>query len=239
MIDFPNDPPRSKKDLFERMRSVIDYGLYEMPEDSRYNGTGAPGHFLEDLLGARSGAQDIPDAVGWELKWHTEKTALVTLFHKEPDGPSEIMRYMVKQYGKRDDQDRLSFRHTIKGKSDRFRVVSDAGQVVVRPDKGNGPVPYWSHTELEAAAGAKLRRLLLVKGIYQRSNKIVQFIQADAFETFHLSDFIYELVRGQIALDFDCREKSPGSDALRNHGTKFRVPPESICRLYLKKNRVK
>ena len=239
MIKFPSEPPHSKKELFERMRAVIDYGPYDMPEGKGYNGTGAPGIFLEDLLGARSGSKDIPDAVGWELKWHTNDTSLVTLFHKEPDGPSEIMRYMVKQYGKRDKHSRLSFRHTIRGKSDRFRIVSDAGQVIVRPNKGNGPVPYWSHAELEGAAGAKLRRLLLVKGVYERPKRKVQFVQADAFETFHLADFIYELVRGKIALDFDCREQTPGSDGLRNHGTKFRVAPESICRLYLSKNRLK
>ena len=238
MIIFPTEPPRTQKELFRRMRTVIDYGPYAMPERKGYNGTGAPGLFLEDLLGSKSGGQDIPDAAGWELKWHTDRTEMVTLFHKEPDGPAHIMRYMVKQYGRRDKHGRLSFRHTIKGKSDRFRVVSDAGQVIVRPLKGNGPVPYWSHDELIAAAGAKLRRLLLVKGTYQRSKRIVQFLQADAYETFHLADFIYELVRGSIILDFDCRESAPGSEGLRNHGAKFRIHPGSICRLYLSKKRL-
>ena len=43
------------------------------------------------------------------------------------------MRYMVRRYGIRDAKGRRSFRHTIRGKSDLFRVVNDAGQVVVRP----------------------------------------------------------------------------------------------------------
>ncbi len=236
MIQFPDKPPRTRKELFERVRAVIAHGPYVMPEASRYNGSGAPGVFLEDLLGATAGSHDIPDAVGWELKWHSDRTHLVTLFHKSPDGPEAIMRYMVRRYGRKDAQGRLSFRHTIKGRSDRFKVDTTTGQVVVRPLKGNGPVPYWSHDNLIAAAGAKLRRLLLVKG--ERSKRNVQFFHADAYETFHLADFIYELMRGSIALDFDCREARPGSDGLRDHGTKFRITPTMICRLYLKKERL-
>ena len=236
MIQFPDGPPRTRAELFERMRAVIAHGTYTMPEGSRYNGSGAPGMFLEDLLGTTAGGHDIPDALGWELKWHSDRTSLVTLFHKEPDGPEAIMRYMVRRYGRRDAQGRLSFRHTIKGRSDRFRVDTDTGQVIVRPLKGNGPVPYWTHEELVAAAGAKLRRLLLVKGVRQKRS--VRFLHADAYQTFHLADFFYEMIRGSIAVDFDCRESKTGSDGLRNHGTKFRIPPAFICRLYLKKDRL-
>ena len=136
----------------------------------------------------------------------------------------------------KDKKGRLSFRHTIKGKSVLFKIEDNAGQIVVRPLKGNGPVPYWSHAELMGAAGSKLRRLILVKGF--KRNQEVNFIQADAYETFHIADFVYEVLRGSIAIDFDCRESKPGSDGLRNHGTKFRVSPLSVCRLYLKKERV-
>ena len=174
--------------------------------------------------------------MGWELKWYTSRTALVTLFHKEPDGPAAIMRYMVRQYGKLDSQGRRSFRHTIKGSSDRFRVHDDAGQLIVRPLRGNGPVPYWYHHELIAAVGAKLRRLVMVEG--ERDKRRVRFKRADAYQTFHLADFIYEVVQGRIAVDFDAREAKPGSDGLRNHGTKFRVAPEGICRLYMQKWRL-
>lgn len=234
-MNFPSEPPSSKKEVFDRMRAVIDHGVYDMPEQSPYRGTGAPGLFLEDLLGTISGSQDIPDAAGWELKWHTDHTEMLTLFHKEPDGPKKIMRYMVRQYGQKDKQGRLSFRHTIRGKSGAFKIVNDAGQIIVRPLKGNGPVPYWSHESLLAAAGAKLRRLLLVKGEIKKRK--VRFLHADAYETFYLNDFIYDLVRGTIFLDFDCRESSPGSDGLRNHGAKFRIPPRAVCRMYLNKER--
>ena len=231
-----NPAPSTQRELFERVRGIIAHGWYDLPEIG-FGGTGAPGLYLESLLGLRANPMDTPDAAGgWELKWYTDRTSLVTLFHKEPDGPHAIMRCMVRHYGWKDAQGRLSFRHTIRGKSDRFRIDDSGGQLVVRPLKGNGPIPYWSHTELVAAAGAKLRRLLLVKG--ERRDRKVRYLQADAFETFNLPDFILEVLRGDIVIDFDCREARPGSDGLRNHGTKFRVAPLSICRLYMRKERL-
>ena len=119
------------------------------------------GNFLEDLIGLKAGNQDIADIIGWEVKVFTPQTNFITLFHKEP-GPAGIMRYMVNRFGWLDAQGRKSFRHTISGKSDRFIVADDAGNVVVRPLKGNGIVPTWTHDTLLNAA-IKLRRLLLVK----------------------------------------------------------------------------
>ena len=57
-------------------------------------------------------------------------------------------------------------------------------------------------------------------------------------ETFHLADFVFEVLRGEIAIAFDCRESKSGSDGLRNHGTKFRIAPASVCRLYMRKERL-
>lgn len=55
--------------------------------------------------------------------------------------------------------------HTIRGTSDRFKVFDDAGSIIVRPLKGNGPVPMWSHDTLLNVAGGKLRRLVVVQGV--------------------------------------------------------------------------
>ena len=228
--------PKNRAELFDAVRSLIEHGRYEMPDKSRYHGTGGPGNYLEDLLGLTAGNKDIPDAVGWELKWCTARTSLITLFHKTPDGPRHIMRHLVRKHGRKDAKGRLSFRHTIKGKSDRFRVVDDDNRIKVRPLRGNGRVPYWSQDVLFAAVGGKLRRLLLVRG--ERTGQQVRFLHADAFETFLLSELVYELTTGGIAIDFDAREASPGSPGLRDHGTKFRIPPDSICRLYAKKERL-
>ena len=145
------------------------------------------------------------------------------------------MRYMVSKHGWKDAQGRLSFRHTIRGKSDRFRVEVTDGAVIVRPLEGNGPVPYWQSEELLNIAGHKLRKLLLVKN--ERKGQKVRFIRADCFEDLQITELMYEVGRGTICIDFDCREQTPGSAGLRNHGTKFRIAPEDICRVYLKKSR--
>lgn len=228
--------PSNKKDLWQRLRDIIALGWTEMPAGvARYNGTGGPGNYLEDLMGLTVGNQDIADCIGWEVKYYTPATNLITLFHKEPT-PEGVMRYMVSKYGWKDDEGRLSFRHTIQGRSDRFQVFDDAGSIVVRRRGGNGLVPTWTHDTLLNIAGGKLRRLLLVQG--QKDGRNVRFDMIDAFENLHLTLLIAEMVMGTIAVDFDVREAKAGSVGLRNHGTKFRVAPRHVCRLYLKKERL-
>lgn len=230
----PPVAPKNKKELFRRLTEIVQHGVYTMPT-AKYSGTGGPGLYLEDLLGLTTGNRDLPDSLGWELKFYNRKTNLITLFHKEPQ-PEGILRYLVSKYGWKDSQGRLSFRHTIAGKSDRFEVDGDSGQVVVRPLQGNGPVPYWTHDDILGAVGAKLRRLVLVRG--EKRGQKVTYDRIDIFEDLQLSYFIYEIVRGVIRIDFDARESGVGSKALRNHGTKFRVEPDNVCRLYAKKERI-
>jgi hypothetical protein len=203
---------------------------------ARYNGTGGPGNYLEDLIGLKAGNQDIADVIGWEVKYYTPKSHLITLFHKEPE-PEKILRYMVNRYGWIDKKGRRGFRHTIRGRSDRFEVINDAGNIIVRPLKGNGVVPMWTHDTLLGVAGGKLRRLMLVRG--QRKGRMVRFDRADLYENLHLTQLINELTQGTIAIDFDARQLTPGSIGLRNHGTKFRVAPENVARLYIKKEHLK
>ena len=230
-------PLKTRRQLFDAVRVLISQGWYELPDDGPYGGTGGPGRYLEDLLGLSAGNQDVPDAVsGWELKWYTARTHLITLFNKTPHGPEHIIRHLVRKHGWKDARGRLSFRHTIKGKSDRFRVFEDGDLLKVRPLKGDKLEPYWSLDELVAAVGGKLRRLLLVRG--ERQGDRIRFLQAEAFETFLISEFAYEVMRGGIAIDFDAREFEPNSHRIRDHGTKFRVPPDSVCQLYAKKERL-
>ncbi|MDE0143462.1 MAG: hypothetical protein OXI80_12920 [Caldilineaceae bacterium] len=47
----------------------------------------------------------------------------------------------------------------------------------------------------------------------ERNKRSARIIHAGAYETFHLSDFIYGLMPRSIAQDFDCREAKP-----RSHG---------------------
>ncbi|HSK71359.1 MAG TPA: MvaI/BcnI family restriction endonuclease [Pyrinomonadaceae bacterium] len=233
---IPFTTPNSKKELFARLREILSLGWINMPEDvARYNGTGGPGNFLEDLIGLNAGNKDIADIIGWEVKYFNPTTHLITLFHKEPQ-PEGVLRYMVNRFGWIDKDGRKSFRHTIRGKSDRFIVADDAGNIIVRPLKGNGIVPMWTHDQLLNIAGGKLRRLMLVRG--ERRGRDVRFHRVDCFENLHLTLLIAEIINGTIAIDFDAREAKPGSVGLRNHGTKFRVAPDHVCRLYLKKERL-
>ncbi len=236
--------PTNKRELFAAVVDLIQSDWYEMPDESPYKGTGAPGNYLEHLLGFAPGASDLPDALGWELKWHTDRTNLVTLFHKKPDNAPDIIRYMVREYGKPDSQGRLNFRHTVnpanRGQTQLFTPRYEAGQLLLRRKGGKGNkamIPRWSESELLAAAGGKLRRLLLVKG--ERKEQRIRFLQAEAYETFSLTDFIAEVLRGTILIDFDARESKPGSHGMRDHGTKFRTTPDLVCRLYMKKERLK
>lgn len=66
MTAIPSEPPRNKVQLFSRIRALIDHGEFRMPDDSRYQGSGAAGMFLEDMLGLNAGSMDIPDGPGWE-----------------------------------------------------------------------------------------------------------------------------------------------------------------------------
>jgi hypothetical protein len=229
-----NEAPKTKKELFERLNEILHHGEYEMPTE-RYSGTGAPGIYLEDLLGLSASNKDLPDSVGFELKFYTDKTNLITLFHKEPK-PNGVVAYMVRRFGWKDKHGRLSFRHTIAGKSDRFKVDSDSDQIIVRRIKGNGLVPHWTHDDILSVAGGKLRRLILIKG--KRDGQKVIYDRADVFENLQLTFFIWEVCSGAVRIDFDARESKPGSKGLRNHGTKFRVAPSDVCRLYAKKERL-
>lgn len=227
-------PPSTKKELFARLLELLHGDPQTMPDQPRYRGTGGPGNFLEDLLGVNVGNQDIADSVGWEIKYYTKKTHLITLFHKEAK-PEKILRHMVSRWGRKDIYGRKSFRHTISGRSNTFKVVEDSGQIIVRPLQRNGPVPIWTRDDLLGVAGGKLRRLLLVEG--KRDGQQIRFVRADCYENLHLDNFIYEVLRGTVCIDFDVREMKPGSRGLRNHGTKFRVSPDDVCRLYTKKER--
>lgn len=224
--------PQTKNQLLERLREIIKAGWLQMPPDvARYNGTGGPGNYLEDLLGLTAGNKDIADCIGWEVKFYTPKTSLITLFHKEPE-PEGILRYMVSKFGWKDKYGRLSFRHTIHGQSDRFVVVNDAGTIIVRPLQGDGPVPTWTHDTLLNIAGGKLRRLVSMGG--QRKGRAVKYEHAELYEDMHLTQLAQDLVNGRLVIDFDVREMRAGSKSLRNHGTKFRVSPKDLHRLYHK-----
>ena len=87
--------PTAKADLYARLREVLKSGWNNMPDYLGYQGTGAPVTLLEEPLGLDPGNRDTPDAVTWELKYHTNKTYLITVFHLEGE-PQGHMHHMVR-----------------------------------------------------------------------------------------------------------------------------------------------
>ncbi len=162
----------SDNEMFARVRKILSSGWHNL-SDYSYGGTGAPGNILEELLGVNGQNFDMPDAGKWEIKFHSG-SALLTLFHLEAQ-PKQHMHHMVREFGWQDAKDRISFRHTIRGRSDRgFYVANEADRITVRNDGVSDMTwPYWTHDDLINAFISKFRRLIVVKGI--RKNGMVRY----------------------------------------------------------------
>jgi len=230
-------PPKSYTASAAEIQKIIAMGWMDIPPEKKFNGNAAPGDYLEHLLGGKRNNRDSPDLQDWEVKFHGG-TALITLFHKEPQ-PRGIMKYMVHEHGWPDELDRISFRHTLGGKSDRgFYVVNEPDRIVIRHNTKDTVVPYWLHNTLLNAAGAKLRRLILVEGeiktvLTDRGlTKRVIYKKATAFWDFKLTGFFQALVDGKVFIDFDARTKAEAGTTLRNHGTKFRININDLPSIY-------
>lgn len=225
----------TESELFDRLRALLKAGWMDVPADKGYGGTGGAGVLLEELLGVRGGNLDIPDAGRWEIKFHT-KNALLTLFHLEGE-PRGHMHHMVREFGWRDKLGRLSFRHTIWGRSSKgFYVANEGNRITVRHDKVSDMVwPYWTHDKLINAFAAKLRRLILVEGKRRRGQ--VRYDTAWAYESPQPTLFAGAVERGIVAIDFDARTQN--GRGLRNHGTKFRIRVKDLRLIYSQQNRVK
>jgi len=228
--------PRSARAVFSKVASVLGQE-YEIPEKKSYNGAGAPGRFLEDLLGVDENNRDSPDLEDWELKF-TGGKSLLTLFHKDPE-PRGIMRLLVHTHGWEDDKGRISFRHTMKGRSPRgLYIVNEVDRIVVRHETVDTVVPHWKHDTIMCAVGAKLRRLILVRGELKKNPRRVIYNSAEGFWDFRINEFCQALEQGIIHLDFDARTQKGRGTALRNHGTKFRIKPDDLFKFYHSRKKI-
>lgn len=224
--------PKSSTATFKQVQKVLKMGLIPIPDERSYRGSGAPGRLLEHLLGISENNNDSPDLNDWEIKFHGG-SAPVTLFHKDPE-PRGIMRNLVHEHGWKDDQGRISFRHTIYGRTERgFYVVNEADRVIVRHETKDTVNPFWKHNTLLGSIGAKLRRLIVVQGkMAKQIPKAVTYQTATAYWDFDLTGFCEAVAKGKVAIDFDARTQQGAGSALRNHGTKFRIKMEDIASLY-------
>ena len=216
------------EELNSRLRAVLDERTFPIPAAPGFGGTGAPGRLLEQLLGVNGGNSDTPDAGRWEIKFHSGK-ALLTLFHLEGQ-PKGHLRDLIRQFGWQDERGRRAFRHTIRGTSDLgFFIVNEDDRIVVRhADMAPDASPYWTHDHLISAFAAKLRRLLVVRG--SKTGRTVHYDEAHFHTDPQVTRFAAAVERGVVAVDFDAR--TTDTEALRNHGTKFRVGLENLAELY-------
>lgn len=219
-------------ELFEQLRTITRRDWIPIPQRHGYGGSGGAGRLLEELLGIRGGNLDIPDAGRWEIKFHT-KNALLTLFHLEAE-PKGHMHHMVRVFGWPNDRGQISFRHTIRGQSDRgFYVVNESNRITVRNDSVSDMAwPYWTHDKIINAFAAKLRRLIVVDG-QRRGRTHVRYDRAWAYEEPQTTWFAEAVVKGMVAIDFDARTSN--GRGLRNHGTKFRILTEYLPKIYGKR----
>lgn len=223
--------PKSAAKAFAKVAEIISAGTWNFPDDDKYNGSGAPGRYLEDLLGIKENNSDSPDLEDWEIKFHGG-TALLTLFHKDPE-PTGIIRTMIHNHGWKDAQNRISFRHTISGPSPRgFYVTNEDDRIVVRNSHKDAPVPHWTHNTILNALSAKLRRLILVEGEMLKYPRRVVYQKATAYWEPDLKGFSKAVADGLICIDFDARTQSGAGSAIRNHGTKFRIKVENLPKIY-------
>lgn len=224
--------PKTSTAAFAEITKILKMGWILMPDEKSYRGNGAPGRLLEHLLGIKENNADSPDFLDWEVKFHGGN-ALLTLFHKDPE-PRGITRYLVHEHGWPDELDRISFRHTLGGRSNRgFYVVNEADRIVIRHDTKDTVVPYWKKNTLLNAAGAKLRRLIVVDGEMQtQPTRQVSYKTATAYWDFDLNGFCKALEDGEVFIDFDARTTGTSGTSLRNHGTKFRINIASLASIY-------
>ncbi len=219
------------KDLFERLKNLLKAGEYTIDDFGGYRGTGTPGFILEELLGFDPTNKDGPDSGRWEVKFHSGSSPL-TLFHKTPE-PEGVMRTTLKACGWIGKSGRLSFRHTIWGKSDKGYVVkSEHQKLIVDLGKSQIQAPFWTHDTIINAFAYKLRRLVVVHGKVKKSKGTVVFESAQLLQAPRTSAFVQAIVDGMIAIDFDFR--ATDTAALRDHGTKFRIKIGDLQKIYEK-----
>lgn len=221
--------PRSSNEAFSLIKEVVSLGWIKIPD--LFKGTGAPGNTLEYLLDVKENNYDLPDLHDWEIKFHGGN-ALLTLFHKDPS-PRGIMNDVVNEFGWLNDRGQVSFRHTIRGQSERgFKIVDEEGKIKVINSNQPNIVPYWDHNIILGSIAAKLRRLILVHGKVKRKERMVIYDRATAYWDLDLISIINAVKSGIILIDFDARTTKGRGSALRNHGTKFRVKVSDVEFLY-------
>ena len=226
-------PPMGIKN---KLSQILTTREYIIPTGEGFEGTGAPGLYLEHLLGLKTSNADVPDAGGWEVKF-SSGDALITLFQKEPY-PRErgrMIRSIINRWGWIGQNGQPSFRHTIRGRSDLLEVVDDAGEIRVRRIGHDDVVPHWPHDVILTAFARKLGNLIHVQGT--KKGRTVVYESAEFLSQVRVTDLVKAIATGTICIEFNAYIRENG--AVRNHGTRFRIKTEDLYRLYTNRQQVR
>ncbi len=214
-------------DTRHKLSEILAIGTYTIPRDEGFEGTGAPGLYLEHLLDLKTSNADIPDAGGWEVKF-SSGDALITLFQKEPFPRGRMIRHIINSWGWIGTNGLQGFKHTICGRSDCLEVVDDAGEIRVRRLGHDDVAPHWPRDVLLTAFARKLGNLIYVRGT--KAGRVVTYESAEFLSGARVSNLIREITPGTVCLEFNAYIRENG--AIRNHGTRFRIKPQDLRRLY-------
>ena len=151
--------------------------------------------------------------------------------HKEAL-PAGHLNHLIQHYGWYNDKNQKCFRHTISGITKRgFFIKNNDNRISVHnQDCPDEVLAYWPHDRITNAFVAKLRHLVVVKG--ERQKNLVRYTSAHFFKEPQSSKLMDAIESGLIYIDFDAREQSLLSKALRNHGTKLRITFENLKLIY-------
>lgn len=219
----------SQSSIRGKLKEILATRGFEIPQGSPFGGTGAPGLYLERLLGLKNSNLDMPDAGRWEVKF-TSGSALMTLFHKEADRDGPTMKHVIEAWGYIGKNGRPNFRHTVCGQSDNY-IVSDTKNTIRVSRIGNDSIaPFWPHDSLVNAFASKLRNLIHVQGTWNRRTRRVTYHSAEFLSEARTTQLIRLIADGTICIDFDAYLRESG--AVRNHGTKFRIKASDLHSLY-------
>ena len=212
-----------------QLKDILDTREYEIPRGQGFEGTGAPGLYLEHLLKLKTSNLDIPDAGAWEVKF-TSGGALLTLFHKTGDRNGPTVADIIKRWGYIGSNGRPNFRYTICGQTSNYTVSNEEGYIRVRRDGDDSFVPHWSHDALMTAFARKLGNLIHVQGSWSKGTRRVTYKSAEFLSQARTSQLIGLIAGGTICIDFDAYLRESG--AVRDHGTKFRIKASDLHTLY-------
>lgn len=229
-------PPAVPAFVRDKLNDILSAGGFRMPDHDEvpgYGGTGGHGKLLEELLGINGGNKDLPDGGAWELKLHSG-SGQITLFHQEHTNGMSI-REVIANWGVQGQGGRC-FRHTVRGdkwsngpRIKGFRLLPEL--VVMHRDCGE--VVSWDQNRVANHMAQKLRRLLLVHASRPSGGAGGEWVtckHADLWWEPNVTKIPDLVASGVLLVDFDACIRPDGT--IRNHGTKFRVSPQSIDALY-------